>query len=52
MDDDTFQRDDLLGWACYRLDRMPRGLQMIPLKGENGKENGAFLLAELAISFV
>ncbi|GAB7364071.1 hypothetical protein MBLNU230_g4624t1 [Neophaeotheca triangularis] len=51
MDDESLRRDDLLGWACYRLDRVPKGLRLIPLKGEGGKENGSSLLVELSISF-
>ncbi|KXT18964.1 hypothetical protein AC579_8708 [Pseudocercospora musae] len=37
MDDVSYQKDRLLGWACYRLDRIPQGLVLIHLRGEDSK---------------
>ncbi|CAK1355013.1 1-phosphatidylinositol 4,5-bisphosphate phosphodiesterase 1 [Cercospora beticola] len=44
MDDVSYQKDDLLGWACYRLDRLPNGPILVHLRGEDYKPNGARLL--------
>ena len=46
MDDDAFQKDRLLGWICFRLDRFPEGLRLFQLKGPDGKLNGGSLLVE------
>ena len=47
MDDVSYQKDRLLGWACYRLDRLPRGLLLLPLKGEDAKPTGSALLVDV-----
>lgn len=46
MDDDAFQKDRLIGWACFRLDRFPEGLRLLPLKGADAKDTGAKLLID------
>ena len=46
MDDDAFQKDRMIGWACFRLDRFPQGLHLFPLKGPDSKLTGASLLAD------
>lgn len=46
MDDVSYQKDRLLGWLCFRLDRMPSGLLLLPLKGADAKPNGASLLID------
>lgn len=46
MDDDAFQKDRMLGWACFRLDRMPQGLRLFPLKDANSLPTSAALLLE------
>ena len=46
MDDDAFQKDRLIGWACFRLDRFPEGLRLLPLKGADAKPTGASLLVD------
>ncbi|SMQ45926.1 unnamed protein product [Zymoseptoria tritici ST99CH_1A5] len=44
MDDTTYQTDKLLGWACYRLDRLPQGLLLVHLRGEDSKPTTGMLL--------
>ena len=46
MDDEEFQKDRLLGWTCFRLDRFPQGLRLFPLKGADSKPNGSSILVE------
>ena len=46
MDDDAFQKDRLVGWTCFRLDRFPQGLRLLPLKGADGVLNGGSLLVD------
>ncbi|KAI7219328.1 phosphoinositide phospholipase C [Hortaea werneckii] len=51
MDDVSYQKDRLLGWACFRLDRFPQGLRLLRLKGEDAKANSAALLIESDLSY-
>ncbi|KAI7116640.1 hypothetical protein KC352_g33989, partial [Hortaea werneckii] len=51
MDDVSYQKDRLLGWACYRLDRFPQGLRLLRLKGEDAKANSGTLLIESDLSY-
>ena len=51
MDDVSYQKDRLLGWACFRLDRFPQGLRLLRLKGEDAKANSAALLIESNLSY-
>lgn len=44
MEDDAFQKDHMVGWACFRLDRFPTGLQLLRLNGGDGKASSARLL--------
>jgi hypothetical protein len=44
MDDSSYQKDRLLGWACYRLDRLPQGLLLVHLRGEDSKPTTGMLL--------
>jgi hypothetical protein len=46
MDDGALQKDRLLGWLCFRLDRFPQGFRLFPLKGVDAMPNGAWLLLE------
>lgn len=46
MDDDAFQKDRMLGWACFRLDRLPEGLRLLQLRGGDSKPTGASLLVD------
>lgn len=46
MDDDAFQKDRLIGWLCFRLDRFPQGLRLFPLKGADSKPSGGSLLVD------
>jgi len=52
MDDNSYQKDSLLGWACYRLDRMPTGLVLLHLRGEDYKANGAKLLVHTSVQWM
>ncbi|EME49381.1 hypothetical protein DOTSEDRAFT_84787 [Dothistroma septosporum NZE10] len=47
MDDALAQKDKLLGWICYRLDKLPQGLLLVPLRGEDFKLTGGKLLLEV-----
>ncbi|EME87741.1 uncharacterized protein MYCFIDRAFT_123997, partial [Pseudocercospora fijiensis CIRAD86] len=44
MDDVSYQKDRLLGWACYRLDRIPQGLVLLHLRGEDSRPNQGKIL--------
>lgn len=44
MDDEGFQKDRMISWACFRLDRYPEGLQLLTLHGIDGKPTGGLLL--------
>lgn len=52
MDENSYQKDSLLGWACYRLDRMPTGLILLHLRGEDYKLNDAKLLIDANINWL
>jgi hypothetical protein len=47
MDESSYQKDRLLGWICYRLDRLPQGLQLLRLRGDDLKVSGSLLLVEV-----
>jgi hypothetical protein len=47
LDDVSFQKDPLLGWACYRLDRLRQGLVLLHLRGEDSKLTGGKVLVEM-----
>ncbi|CAK4032828.1 1-phosphatidylinositol 4,5-bisphosphate phosphodiesterase 1 [Lecanosticta acicola] len=47
MDDALAQKDRMLGWICYRLDRLPRGLLLLHLRGEDSKATDGKLLIEV-----
>lgn len=44
MEDDAFQKDSMISWACFRLDRWVEGLQLLTLYGVDGKPTGGRLL--------
>lgn len=46
MDDDAFQKDRLLGWLCFRLDRFPQGLRLFKLRGIDSKLTNSLLLLD------
>lgn len=46
MEDDAFQKDHMVGWACFRLDRFPTGLKLLQLKSGDGKPTSARLLVD------
>lgn len=49
MDDALAQKDRLLGWVAYRVDRVPRGLTLAHLRGEDSKVNGGKLLLDIQV---
>lgn len=49
MDDALAQKDRLLGWSCYRLDRIPRGLLYLHLRGDDYKPSGGKILLDLQL---
>ena len=51
MDDDAFQKDRMISWACFRLDRFPVGLQLLTLHGIEGKPTGGKLLVSSKIVY-
>jgi hypothetical protein len=51
MDDDAFQKDRMIAWACFRLDRFPQGLQLLELHGIDGKPTGGLLLVSSQIVY-
>ena len=51
MDDDAFQKDRMIAWACFRLDRFPVGLQLLTLHGIEGKPTGGKLLVSSTIVY-
>jgi hypothetical protein len=51
MDDDAFQKDRMIAWACFRLDRFPQGLQLLALYGIDGKPTGGLLLVRSQIVY-
>lgn len=50
MDDSSYQKDRLLGWMCWRLDRLPQGLLLISLRGDDSKLTGGKLLVDVRVS--
>lgn len=40
-------KDRLLGWCCYRLDRLPQGLLLVNLRGEDSKLISSKLLFQV-----
>ena len=46
MEDDAFQKDDLVGWICFRLDRVPSGVCLLRLNGPDGQASAASLLVK------
>jgi hypothetical protein len=51
MDDDAFQKDRMIAWVCFRLDRFPQGLQLLALHGIDGKPTGGLLLVSSQIVY-
>lgn len=50
MDDALAQKDRLLGWTAYRIDRLPLGLVLVHLRGEDSKPNGSKLLMDIHVT--
>lgn len=51
MDNDAFQKDRMIAWVCFRLDRFPEGLQLFELRGIDGKPTGGLLLVSSKIVY-
>lgn len=51
MDDDAFQKDRMVAWACFRFDRFSQGLQLLRLHGIDGKPTGGLLLVSSKIAY-
>ncbi|KAK5132781.1 hypothetical protein LTR08_008666 [Meristemomyces frigidus] len=51
MDDVSYQKDRMLGWTCFRLDRIPLGVRLFPLKDKDAIVNGSGLLVETCVAF-
>ena len=51
MDSDAFQKDRMIAWACFRLDHFPEGLQLLTLRGIDGKPTGGLLLVSSKIVY-
>lgn len=47
MDDQSYQKDRVLGWECWRLDRLPQGLLLVNLRGEDPQLRGGKLLMDV-----
>lgn len=47
MDDQSYQKDRMLGWVCWRLDRLPQGLMLVELRGHDSNLTGGKLLIEI-----
>ncbi|KAK5127195.1 hypothetical protein LTR85_008557 [Meristemomyces frigidus] len=51
MNDVSYQKDRMLGWTCFRLDRLPPGLRLLRLKGLDTTVNGGALLVDTCLKF-
>lgn len=51
MEDDAFQKDSMISWACFRLDRWAEGLQLLTLYGIDGKPTGGKLLVSSKMAY-
>lgn len=46
MDESSYQKDRLIGWYCFRLDRLRQGLQLLYLRAADATlSSGKLLLA-------
>ncbi|KEQ72781.1 PLC-like phosphodiesterase [Aureobasidium namibiae CBS 147.97] len=48
MDDDTFSRDNLVAWACFRLSRLQAGIRKIRLYDCEGQQTNGMLLVRIS----
>lgn len=51
MENDAFQTDSMISWACFRLDRFSEGLQLLDLRGAEGEATGGKLLVSSTIVY-
>ncbi|KAG8631605.1 hypothetical protein KVT40_000745 [Elsinoe batatas] len=51
MDDESFSKDDMVGWACYRFKRLREGVRVIKVMDEEGKETDGRLLVRITKKF-
>ncbi|KAF2147787.1 PLC-like phosphodiesterase [Myriangium duriaei CBS 260.36] len=52
MHDISFHRDELVGWACYRLKRLREGVRLIHLLDDEGNPTEGKLLVRVSKKFV
>ncbi|KAH0348280.1 PLC-like phosphodiesterase, partial [Aureobasidium melanogenum] len=48
MDDDTFSRDNLVAWACFKLSRLQTGIKKIRLYDCEGQQTNGMLLVRIS----
>ena len=48
---DVFGRDDLVAWACLRLDRLRTGFRLLHLLGPNRERTSGALLVHVSKTF-
>ncbi|KAG9943349.1 PLC-like phosphodiesterase, partial [Aureobasidium melanogenum] len=48
MDDDTFSRDNLVAWACFKLSRLQTGIRKIRLYDCEGQQTNGMLLVRIS----
>ncbi|KAL1297690.1 hypothetical protein AAFC00_006239 [Neodothiora populina] len=46
-DDETLSRDDMFGWACFRLDRLQQGIRLLHLYDPEGELTDGTLLVRI-----
>jgi len=47
MDDETLGRDDMIAWACFRLNRLQQGVRLIHLYDLEGQATPGYLLVRI-----
>lgn len=45
---DVFGRDDLVAWACFRLDRLRAGFRLLHLLDPNGERTSETILVHVS----
>lgn len=50
MDDETLSRDEMVAWACFRLDRFQPGIRLIHLYDPEGQPTNGVLLVRISKS--
>lgn len=50
MDDEMLSRDDMVSWACFRLNRLQPGIRLIHLRDTEGQTTKGYLLVRISKS--